>query len=148
MPKPDLSDFRQTYTQIFDINITSVGLTTNLFLQLLKSSPSPQVINVSSGRASVSRVTSGKNSSLVVIPYSVSKLALNMMTYEMARAEPDVVYHLANPGHCKTAFNGYRGVKDPVDGAKVVVELVCAEKGVYAGGFWEVEEDGMKVVPW
>lgn len=36
----------------------------------------------------------------------------------------------------KTAFNGFGGTKDLLDGAKVVVELVRAEKGNYENGLW------------
>lgn len=53
-----------------------------------------------------------------------------------------------NPGHCKTALNGYRGAKDPLDGAAVVAELALAEKGHYAPGFWRCEDGVMAEVPW
>jgi len=53
--------------------------------------------------------------------YSVSKTALDALTIEHAKAEPDLSFHVASPGHCKTAFNSFRGTKDPLDGAKVVV---------------------------
>ena len=54
-----------------------------------------------------------------------------MLTMEMSRdpANKDVEFQLFSPGHCKTAFNGYRGTRDPLEGATVVVELVKAEKG-------------------
>jgi NAD(P)-dependent dehydrogenase (short-subunit alcohol dehydrogenase family) len=148
IPKSDNSDLRKVYADTFNTNIASVAFTTNHFLPLLKLSPFPQVINISSGRASVAWVTSGKNPPTGSIPYSISKMALNMMTYEMALLEPEVKYYVVSPGHCKTGLNGFRGPKDPVDGARVAVELVCAEKGVYAGGFWEYEEAEMRVVPW
>lgn len=82
------------------------------------------------------------------MPYSVSKTALNVLTIEMAKSYPDVDFYAANPGHCKTALNGYRGAKDPLDGAAVVVELALAEKGRYALGFWQCEDGVMGEVPW
>ncbi|KAF2239286.1 hypothetical protein EV356DRAFT_502300 [Viridothelium virens] len=57
-------------------------------------------------------------------------------------------YFLACPGHCKTAFNGYRGPKDPLDGARVVQHLALAAEGRFDFGFYEYEEDEMKKVPW
>jgi NAD(P)-dependent dehydrogenase (short-subunit alcohol dehydrogenase family) len=147
-PKSDLSDFRQIYNQIFDSNITSAALLTNHFLPVLKASKSPQVINVSSARGSVARATTETNPPVACIPYSVSKTALNIMTYEMAKLEPGVGFHVASPGHCKTAFNGFRGKKDPLDGARVVVELICSEKGRYQSGFWEFEDGEVRTVPW
>lgn len=53
-----------------------------------------------------------------------------MFTLDMAR-EPenkDIEFQIASPGHCKTAFNGYRGTRSPSEGANVVVELVIAER--------------------
>lgn len=82
------------------------------------------------------------------MPYSVSKVALNALTLELAKTYADVGFYAATPGHCRTAFNGFKGKKDPVEGARVVVELALAAKGEYAGGFWEWEEGGMREVAW
>ena len=59
-------------------------------------------------------------------------------------------FHVASPGHCKTAFNGYRGMNDPLDGAEVVVELALADKQKYENGFWQLEGDAKEAgqVPW
>jgi hypothetical protein len=61
---------------------------------------------------------------------------------------PGVRFYVASPGHCRTGFNGFRGRKEPGEGARVVVELVLAEEGVYGNGFWEWEEGGMREVAW
>lgn len=39
------------------------------------------------------------------------------------------------PGHCKTAFNGLAGTKDPLDGVRVVAEQALVEKEKYENGF-------------
>ena len=93
------------------------------------------------------RNTTGSNPPTNSVPYAVSKAALNALTIEMQLANPDVLFHIANPGYCKTAFNQYRGNRDPLEGARVVVELV---HGQYGPGFWEAEgEDGpCSIVPW
>lgn len=57
-----------------------------------------------------------------------------------------VEYFAASPGHCKTAFNRYKGSKDAADGAEVVVRLVLGEGA--KGGFWEFEEGIFREVPW
>jgi NAD(P)-dependent dehydrogenase (short-subunit alcohol dehydrogenase family) len=80
--------------------------------------------------------------STVSIPYSVSKTALNALTLEMAKFPENegVQFHVIGLGHCKTEFNGFRGLRDPLEGANVVVELVNAEKGtVPNAGFWQTE---------
>jgi NAD(P)-dependent dehydrogenase (short-subunit alcohol dehydrogenase family) len=141
----DLSNFRETYAKILDINVISVQLLVESFLPLLKASSDPRVINVSSSRGSVTRSLSGIYP-LPLIPYSASKSALNLTTVELQRTYPDIRFHAACPGHCKTGFNNFNGPKDPMDGAKVVVKLVASPRDTYASGFWEYE-DGIRTVP-
>lgn len=83
--------------------------------------------------------------STISVPYSVSKVALNVMTLEMGRNEPGIKFYLANPGHCKTALNGYKGKKDPLVGANVVTELVHGE---FETGFWQNDNGEMEKMPW
>ena len=147
-PADDHTDFRSVYNRIFDTNITSVGLLTTLAMPLLLKSPDPRVINISSGRASIHNITTGTLPPTACLPYSVSKIALNGLTLELAKAYPDVSFYAANPGHCKTAFNNYKGKKDPLEGARVVEELALAEKGVYDAGFWQCEDGVMSEMPW
>ncbi len=91
-----------------------------------------------------------------VISYCVSKAALNMLTVhlqreEEARADDEtrVAYWAASPGHCKTAFNGYRGSKKPEEGAEVVARLLEAAAGEFeAGTFWQYEDGVLGEVKW
>jgi NAD(P)-dependent dehydrogenase (short-subunit alcohol dehydrogenase family) len=158
----DLTDMRKSFNSTFDANITSVAAVTSTFLPLLHLSPNPKVINISSGRASLSRSAIGNMPPTAVVAYSISKTALNSLTIEMQKAEDalkdgegngegwgKVEFWAANPGYCKTAFNGYRGAKDPIDGAEVVVQLVMGERGRWKKGwFWEFEDGVMREVPW
>ncbi len=138
-------------------------VTTSIFQPLLHKSTAPKVINISSGRASLSNAANGKLPPTQVVSYSVSKTALNGLTIELQKAEDvlgdeaanaevgkgKVEFFAANPGHCKTAFNGFRGTKDPRDGAEVVVQLVIAERGKFKRArIWEYEEGVMREVPW
>jgi NAD(P)-dependent dehydrogenase (short-subunit alcohol dehydrogenase family) len=145
---PDHTDFRNTYNAILNTNTTSVALLTALSMPLLSQSPSPRVINISSARASIHNITTGNLPPTACVPYSVSKVALNALTLEMGKMYPGVKFYAANPGHCKTAFNGFKGKKDPIEGARVVVELALAEKGRYASGFWQFEDGEMSEMEW
>lgn len=83
--------------------------------------------------------------------YSVSKTALNALTIEFQKTEDasehgKARFYAVSPGHLKTAFNNFRGTKDPLDGAEVVVRLVCEEHE--GGTFWEFEGGEMRKVPW
>ncbi|CAF9942422.1 hypothetical protein IMSHALPRED_003672 [Imshaugia aleurites] len=151
LEKPDGSNIQESYAQTFNINITGVALMMATFLPLMKeSSPDARIINLSSARASLHLSSTGNLPPSRVISYSVSKTALNALTVEYAKTEPTVALYAASPGHCKTAFNGFRGTKDPLDGSKVIVELALAEKGRYENGFWQMEGDENEAsrVPW
>ena len=71
-----------------------------------------------------------------------------MMTVELANQNPDVTFYAVSPGHCRTAFNGFRGRKDPLEGGTCGAELALAETGRWKAGFWEWEENGMEEVGW
>jgi NAD(P)-dependent dehydrogenase (short-subunit alcohol dehydrogenase family) len=87
--------------------------------------------------------------STVSVPYSISKTALNAMTVEYSRTKGNegVLFQCASPGHCKTEFNGWRGTKDPLDGAKVIVELAFCEREKYPMGFWQMEGNDKEPQP-
>lgn len=74
---------------------------------------------------------------------------MNGLTVEMMKKDPSVRFYCANPGHCKTEFNGFKGQREPLEGANVVVALVEAA-GSAESGFWETKGDSMKLemVPW
>jgi NAD(P)-dependent dehydrogenase (short-subunit alcohol dehydrogenase family) len=93
---------------------------------------------------------------VALIDYCVSKAALNMLTlhYQISEDHYDgegkkITYWSVSPGHTKTAFNNYRGKKDPVDSGEAFVRLLESEKGAIAPGtFWEFEDGKFQEVPW
>ena len=161
-PSSSPKDIRENFNATFNTNITSLYTVTLAFLPLLHLSTTPKVINISSGRASLTRSSDGKLPPTKVVSYSISKAAVNSLTIELQKVEDalreedgrdgievgrgKVEFFAANPGHCKTAFNGFKGTKDPLDGAEVVVRLVAGNGK--KGGFWEFEEGVLREVPW
>lgn len=105
---PDLSDYRSAFNTVHDTNVTSVAVTTQLFLPLLRRSPAGMVINISSGRGSLGISSSGKMPPTLSIPYSISKTTLNALILEMAKllGNEGVQFQAIGPAHCKTEFNG------------------------------------------
>ena len=158
IPKEDISDFRDSFQQVFNINVTAVALLTSLLLPLLRASArvnptsGGRVINILSARGSTSRAAAGSLPPSVSVAYDTSKAALNRLTVGMAMApenrEAGVEFQLVSPGHCKTAFNGFRGARDPLEGVTAVVEILGREKG-WAGdgvGMWETVGNGTELV--
>lgn len=129
--QPDSSDLRSIYQNIFNVNVSSVALLTTLALPLLRRSRAGgKVIQIGSARGSITRLANGDLPPTVSVGYSISKTALHALTLQMA-IDPDnsaVEFQIASPGHCKTAFNGYKGARDPSEGANVVVELVVSHR--------------------
>lgn len=134
-----------TYNSI----ITSNQILTATFLPLLRKSDNPRVIMVSSARGSLGRTASGELPPVSVVDYCVAKAGLNMLVLHLQMAEREqerkVRYWAVSPGHCRTAFNGFRGVKEPVEGAEVVVRVV---EGGVREGFWEIEGCALREVAW
>jgi hypothetical protein len=83
---------------------------------------------------------------------------MNMLTLHLQLAEDNredteegekITFWVVSPGHTKTGFNNYRGVKDPVDSAEAFVRLLESERGaVVPGTFWEFEQGVFSQVPW
>lgn len=146
------ADMRTAYNRTFDVNVSSVAMSMDVFLPLLRKSVRGQVINVSSARASLELSSSGQLPPTVAIAYCASKTALNMVTVEYGKASENcsIVFQAVSPGHCKTAFNNYRGHKEPLDGAKVVVALLDGAAGRFGSGFWQMEDGDLTPVrvPW
>lgn len=147
LAQPDGSDVREVWTKMYDVNITSPVIMALLVMDLLKESGDPRVINILSARGSFTRVLSKAHPPITQMAYPASKSALNMGTLEMGVQHPDNLIHAGCPGHCKTGFNNFSGLKDPLDGARVVVELAVADRSTYPNGFYEFEEGAVRKVP-
>ncbi|MCJ1249574.1 hypothetical protein MMC30_006800 [Trapelia coarctata] len=152
-PNGDNSNLRASWDATFSTNVTSAACVTAAFLLLLRLAASatyrPMIILISSARASLHLSDNGGLPPTKVVAYSVSKTALNGLGIAIANAEPWVSVFSLSPGHCKTALNGFTVEKDPLEGAKVVVEVMeCAYEGRISNGFWEFKDGDIKRVPW
>ncbi|XXG94333.1 hypothetical protein Hte_000587 [Hypoxylon texense] len=152
----DLTELRENWAQGFNCLVTSQILVTKAFLPLLRKAEWGRVIMISSARGSLSR-----NKSIEMPPtqhwmYNCSKAALNLVTIEFRNAEFKIANELdritfwaASPGHCKTAFNNFRGFKDPLEGAEVTARLLESRRfEIPPGTFWEFEQGNFQQVPW
>ena len=157
MPKDtSLPTLRAAYTEMFDVNVTSVACLCAAFQPLLAKSAQPKVINITSGLGSITNSLEKKMHRSP--PYGTSKVAVNGLTAHLQTAEndrkvlekdqPTIKYYSVAPGFLKTAFTRFneRG-KEPLAGAEVVVQLIVDDK--YPGGTqWEYEGGNMQQVPW
>ena len=94
---------------LFETNVFGVVRVTHAFLPLLRRSAAPVVVNVSSGLASIARVTAPGTASYDYpgVAYPASKAAVNMITVQFAKAFPDMRINAVEPGYTATDLNGH-----------------------------------------
>jgi NAD(P)-dependent dehydrogenase (short-subunit alcohol dehydrogenase family) len=134
---------------VFEVNVIGVLAVTNAMLPLLRRSPAPRIVNMSSGVGSLAAM-SDPDGPLAPMPpsaaYVPSKTALNSLTVQYARelAKDGVLVNMADPGYVATDLNGFTGYRTPAQGAAIAVRLATLGADGPTGGYFS--DDGP--VPW
>ena len=117
---------RRTY----ETNVFGVVAVTNALLPLLRRSPAPRIVNVSSGLGSLSIMSDPAFAfaDLNNAAYQSSKTALNALTvlYAKELRSAGIKVNAVCPGYRATDLNRglpNPGAGDPADGAKIAVQL-------------------------
>jgi NAD(P)-dependent dehydrogenase (short-subunit alcohol dehydrogenase family) len=135
------------FKEVFDTNYFGAIRTTQVFLPLLRKSPSPHIINISSEVGSLTLHTSeGRNPNWNNFhAYGSSKTALNSFTVMLANEleNTNVRVNSVTPGYTATDLNQHQGVKTVEEGARPIVNLALSES---AGSVLFLKEGG--TVPW
>lgn len=121
-PAPNLSD--DAVKEVFEVNFFGVIRTTRTFLDLVKKSPNPRIVNVTSDLGSLTyhNDPNWEHYEVKTGAYGPSKSALNAYTVALAYDLKDQVkVNMVNPGYTNTEFNGNRGPKPVEDGAAPIV---------------------------
>jgi NAD(P)-dependent dehydrogenase (short-subunit alcohol dehydrogenase family) len=130
-----------------ETNVLGVIRVTNAMLPLLRRSPSPRIVNMSSSVGSLTRQTTpGTEVGPIAVAYAPSKTFLNAVTVQYAKelSDTDILINAACPGYCATDLNGFRGVRTPQQGAAIAIRLATLPDGGPSGGFFEDAGE----VPW
>ncbi|MFG2938951.1 SDR family NAD(P)-dependent oxidoreductase [Streptomyces sp. NPDC048282] len=122
---------------VFDVNVFGVLRTTTAFLPLLRRSPDPVIVNVSSGMGSFALTHDPERvESTVVSPlYTASKSALTMLTTQYAKALKDIRVDAVDPGYTATDLNAHSGPQTVTEGTDAVVRLATEPPGAGTGRF-------------
>ena len=118
-------------------------------LPLLRRSPAPRIVNVSSAIGSLT-ITSDPDGPLAGLPasaaYAPSKTVLNALTVQYANElrKDGILVNAADPGFVDTDINNHSGYLTPAQGAAIVVRLATLGADGPTGEFFS--EDGP--VPW
>jgi NAD(P)-dependent dehydrogenase (short-subunit alcohol dehydrogenase family) len=132
---------------VVETNVIGVLRVTNAVLPLLRRSPSPRIVMMSSGVGSLTRQTTpGADTGPISGAYSPSKTFLNALVVQYAKelADTNVLINAGCPGYVATDLNGFRGVRTPEQGAAIAIRLATLPDGGPTGGFFE----DAGVVPW
>lgn len=132
--------------QTFETNVFGTVRVLHAFLPLLQRSTAPVVVNVSSGLASLTRVTTPGTPAYAYlgVAYPASKTAVNMITVQYAKAFPNMRINAVEPGFTKTDLNGNTGIQTVEQGAEIIVRMAqVAPDGPTAGYF-----DAEGTLPW
>jgi NAD(P)-dependent dehydrogenase (short-subunit alcohol dehydrogenase family) len=135
--------------QVFETNVFGVIAVTNAMLPLLRRSPAPRVVNVSSHAASLTLTSDPDGPIAALLPsaaYYPSKSALSALTIQYAKElhKDGVLVNAAAPGYVDTDGNNHTGILTPTQGAAVPVRLATLDADGPTGGFFS--EDGP--LPW
>jgi NAD(P)-dependent dehydrogenase (short-subunit alcohol dehydrogenase family) len=118
----------EVFRETFETNVFGVFRVTKAFLPLLRKSAHGRIVNMSSGLGSLTR-NADTNSSLtlrnMLLAYSASKAALNMITIQFANElrSAGIKVNSACPGFTATDMNQHQGKKTVEQGAATPVRL-------------------------
>jgi NAD(P)-dependent dehydrogenase (short-subunit alcohol dehydrogenase family) len=131
---------------LFETNVFGVVRVTHAFLPLLQRSSTPVVVNVSSGLASMTRITAAGTPTYAYpgIAYPSSKAAVNMITVQYAKAFPSIRINAVEPGYTATDLNGHTGTQTIEEGAEIIVRMAQAGPDGPTGGYF----DAAGPLPW
>jgi NAD(P)-dependent dehydrogenase (short-subunit alcohol dehydrogenase family) len=126
---------------LFETNVFGVVRVTRAFLPLLRRSAAPVVVNVSSGLASLTRVTAPGTPAYAYpgVAYPASKTAVNMITVQYAKAFPGMRINAVEPGYTATDLNGHTGTQTVEEGAEIIVRMAQAGPDGPTGGYFDAE---------
>ena len=129
-----LGDMHQTpletdinvFKQVFETNFFGVIEVTQAFIDLLRQSPEPRIVNVTSGLGSLTLHNDPSWKHYMVKPacYAPSKAALNAYTIMLAYNLRDTSFKInaVDPGYTATDFNNHSGPGTVQDAAARVVK--------------------------
>ncbi|WP_018343718.1 SDR family NAD(P)-dependent oxidoreductase [Cytophaga aurantiaca] len=152
-PQAALDATAEQFKVAFDANVFGVARVTQAFIDLLKKSSEPRIINVSSSQGSITLHSdpSYKYYDYKGAVYLSSKAALNMYTVVLAYELKDTLFKVnaVCPGYTKTDFNEHRGPGTVEEAGKRIVKYALIDKDGPTGKFFS-EENNPETgeIPW
>ncbi|MCB1303793.1 MAG: SDR family oxidoreductase [Leptospiraceae bacterium] len=141
------------FQKVFDTNLFGVVRVTQAFVDLMRNSTAPRIVNVSSSMGSLTLHSdpSWKYYNIKAAAYLPSKSALNMYTITLAYELRDTAFkvNVVDPGFIATDFNNFRGTGTVQEAADRVIKLAMLGPDGPSGQFFSEEHDPVHgSIPW
>jgi NAD(P)-dependent dehydrogenase (short-subunit alcohol dehydrogenase family) len=124
--------------QVLEVNTFGPWRLIEAFLPLMRSSPQPRIVNVSSGAGQLSDMNGSRAA------YRISKAGLNALTRTLASDERWVKVNTMCPGWVRTDMGGSAAPRSVEEGADTAVWLATLPDDGPTGGFFR----NRKPIPW
>jgi NAD(P)-dependent dehydrogenase (short-subunit alcohol dehydrogenase family) len=123
--------------KVFETNFFGAVQTTQQFIDLLKKSDEPRIVNVSSGLGSLTFHSSSSDFGMYAI-YSCSKTALNAFTVNLAKELKDTNFKInsVEPGFTATNLNNYQGTQTVEEAIGVILKYATLNNDAPTGKFF------------
>lgn len=142
---------REHYRQVYDTNVFGSVITVDAFLPLLRKSKAEggkRIAFTSSGLSSLEWAANPEShyraDRFPIYRSTKTALSMLMLNYALSLEEEGFIVSASDPGYCKTNLNAYNGLKDPREGAKVLIRAATDTKEKVHGRVIDEE----KAEPW
>lgn len=143
----------EQFLSAFNTNVVGVARVTQAFIDLLRKSSEPRIVNVSTSVGSITLQSDpnwfGYNFAKYAV-YGSSKAALNMFTAHLAYELRDTPFKVnaVCPGYTKTDFTGYNGGEVEEAGKRIVKYALLDKNGVTGKFISEETNPETGEIPW
>lgn len=153
LPQTAISATIDQFQTVFDTNLYGVVRVTQAFIDLLKKSPQPRIVNVSSSQGSLTLASDPTDAYYhhKGAVYQSSKTALNMYTIALAYELRDTLFkvNMVDPGFVATDFNNHRGSGTVEEaGTRIAKYASIGEDGPTGRYFSEEFNPETGEIPW
>ena len=152
VPQTAIDTDPSVYQRVYETNVFGVARVTKAFIDLLRNSPAPHIVNVSSNQGSLTLHSDPtyKYYHIKGAVYLSSKSALNMYTINLAYELRDTAFKVnaVSPGFTATDFTGHQGGAVEDAAARIVKYALIGEDGPTGKFFCEETNPVTGEIPW
>ncbi|KAI0628089.1 NAD-P-binding protein [Trametes polyzona] len=131
----------ETMVDVYRVNAVAPALLSKVLLPLLEKAGTKKILNISSTSASFQAAGTLAPIHQKITAYSMSKSALNMLTYRQKVDRPDFTVIALCPGWVKTDMGGDEALLDPQESISGIIDVITKATTADSGRFlrynWE-----------